>query len=325
MSCDNQFPCEPTCPPINECYYDNCGCLNPTTWQCITLPGNLAAISVTNGMTGLQVLQAINNTIASIVVPTSSSTDKFVRIDASDTTSNYLASKLVPGLYTTSTIVNSGLNEQMRIDVSLPTMISTDANNSLEIGTDNKLRVIVQAPPADISVVAGSGVTVTGTGPASDPFIISTNPSISAARSCFDGIWRPITLIAITDPNLSYVSGAPSYRVRFDGSIEFKGSATYTANFGVYSSSTRTITASIGNIPTSCVNITEQAGVADLKAITYIDAAQASVDQIVQQYGYIIRKSSQNIILQFQSSYTNPTSKTIVVTFDGAISHPTFS
>lgn len=313
-----------TCPTINECYYDNCGCLNPTTWQCVTLPGNLQYIGVTNSMTGLQVLQAINSTIGALVVPSSSSADKFVKVDSSDTTSNYLSSKLISGTYTTSTIVNSGLNEQLRFDVNLPSVISTDTNNSLEIGTDNKLRVIVQAPLADISVVGGSGVTVTGTGPSSDPFVVSTNASISAARSCFDGIWRAITLISITDPNLTYVSGAPSYRIRFDGSIEFKGSATYTANFGVYSSSTRTITATIGNIPTNCVTITEQAGVADLKAITYIDTPQASADQIVQQYGYVIRKSTQNIILQFQSSYTNPTSKTIVVTFDGAISHPNF-
>jgi hypothetical protein len=62
--------------------------------------------------------------------------------------------------------------------------------------------------------------------------------------------------------------------------------------------------------------------VADLKGISYIDTPQASTDQFTQQYSYIIRKSSNNMILEFQSSFSSTTTKTIVVSLDGAISHP---
>jgi len=59
-----------------------------------------------------------------------------------------------------------------------------------------------------------------------------------------------------------------------------------------------------------------------LKSINYIDVPQASADQITQMYGYIVRKSTQNLIVEFQSSFSASTSKTIVVNFDGVISHP---
>lgn len=78
----------------------------------------------------------------------------------------------------------------------------------------------------------------------------------------------------------------------------------------------------MGNIPITCLTAGEQAGTADLKGITYIDVPQASADQITQQYGYIIRKSSQNYILEFQSSFTGATTKTIVVNFEGTVVHP---
>jgi hypothetical protein len=71
----------------------------------------------------------------------------------------------------------------------------------------------------------------------------------------------------------------------------------------------------MGNIPTTCLTAGEQAGSADLKSITYIETAG-------QMYNYIIRKTTQNIFLEFQSSFTLATPKTIVVNFEGAISHP---
>jgi hypothetical protein len=77
----------------------------------------------------------------------------------------------------------------------------------------------------------------------------------------------------------------------------------------------------MGNIPTTCLTLAEQIGTADLKGINYIDAPQAG-DQITQQYGYIIRKSANNILLELQSAFIGATSKTVVVNFDGAVSHP---
>ena len=141
-------------------------------------------------------------------------------------------------------------------------------------------------------------------------------------RPCFDNIWRAVTLVATGNPNVTYVSGAPQYRYRFDGTIEFKGSATYSVAFGTYQTANRKYTITIGNLPTTCLTLGEQAGVADLKGITYIDIPQASADQITQQYGYIIRKSSVNMIIEFQSSFTAATTKSIVVNFEGAVSYP---
>jgi hypothetical protein len=170
--------------------------------------------------------------------------------------------------------------------------------------------------------VEGVGVIVSGSGTLADPYVISTNPSIQVVRACFDSVWRPVTLIATGNPNVTYVSGSPQYRYRYDGTVEFRGSATYTVDFGAYSTSGRKYTITMGNIPTTCLSLGEQAGVKDLKSINYIDVPQASADQIVQQYGYIIRKSAQNMILEFQSSFTGSTSKSIVVNFEGCVIHP---
>lgn len=60
MSCNDTscYDCNP-CNESNPCY-DNCGCLNPTTFVCITKPGTYATLGITNDMTGDQVLNAIN-------------------------------------------------------------------------------------------------------------------------------------------------------------------------------------------------------------------------------------------------------------------------
>ena len=51
-SCNRTNPClQNTCTCENPCYQD-CGCLNPTTFECVTLPGVHPAIGVTNDMNG---------------------------------------------------------------------------------------------------------------------------------------------------------------------------------------------------------------------------------------------------------------------------------
>lgn len=250
--------------------------------------------------------------------------DVNAKVTSNDTTSGYLDDKIETGEFLTKNILNPGGNEQLEIDVVPVTLISGDSGNQLSIGTDGKLKTLYSAPDGSETIVQeGVGVTVTGTGTLVDPYIISTNPSIQVARPCFDGVWRNITLVATGNPNVTYTSGAPQYRYRFDGTIEFRGTATYNVAFGTYQTANRKYTITIGNIPTTCLTLGEQAGTRDLKGINYIDIPQASADQIVQQYGYIIRKSTQNIVVEFQSSFTNATSKSIVVSFDGAVSHPT--
>lgn len=246
-----------------------------------------------------------------------------VKASAADTTTGYLYDKIDGGTYLTKSILTPGANEKVRLQLVPSTLISADAGNQLILGGDGKLKTSTTAADgSETKIIEGAGVTVDGSGTLADPYVIATNPSIQVVRPCFDGIWRNITIVATGNPNVIFVSGAPQYRYRFDGTIEFKGSLTYNVAFGAYSTGDRKYTVTVGNIPTTCLNGTEQAGVADLKGINYIDIPQASADQITQQYGYIIRKSSNNIILEFQSSFTAATPKTVVVNFDGAVSHP---
>lgn len=327
MSCLENNPC-------NECTdnsYDNCGCLNPTTWVCITDPGVYSTLGITNDMNGIQVLQQLEDFFSSFQIPSPSpGSDIYSKVSSTDNTSDYLNQKIQIGRFLTKTVLNPGLNEKLRIDLDPSTVISSNSGNLLELGTDNKLRVIAPSPIVDISIIEGTGVTITGTGITTDPYIISTNPSITAKRSCFDGVWRDITLVSTGTPNVVYLSGTPQYRVRFDGSVELRGSATYTVNFGAYSdlAGTRKRTVTIGNINTisslssGCgISSVELSGVSDLKSINYIDQPGTG-DQITQQYGYIIRKSGYNFIIEFQSAFINSTQKQIVVNFEGCIIHP---
>lgn len=332
MSCydntcpDTTNPCDNPCAP-----YDNCGCLNPTTWQCITLPGVLTSIGVTADMNGLQVLQAINTAFNNLVIPNPpAGSDIYAKVSSSDNASDYLSNKLTVGQFMTSTVLNPGANEKLRFNVSPGSLISTNSGNAMDLGTDGKLRVLIPTPIADISLQQGTGVTITGTGPAADPYIISINPSIAATRTCFDGVWRDVTLTSTGNSAVTLVSGQPQYRVRFDGTVEFRGAATYTVNFGAYSdlAGTRKKVATIGNVnniaalASGCgLSLTEMAGIVDMKAITYIDQPGTG-DQITQQYGYIIRKNGFNIIIEFQSAFILATSKQIVVNFESCQIHP---
>lgn len=245
------------------------------------------------------------------------------KVSANDVVTGYLYDKIDGGTFITKTIVDPGADEKLRLQIVPTTLISSDAGNQLTIGADGKLKTSYTAPDgSETKIVSGVGVNVTGTGTLGNPYVISTNASISAARACFDGVWRLVALSATGNPNVVYVSGNPQYRYRFDGTLEFRGSVTYNVAFGAYSSANRKFTFTAGTVPTICLTLGEQVGTADLKGINYIDIPQAGADQIVQQYGYIIRKSANSLILELQSSFTNATSKTIVVNFEGAVSHP---
>lgn len=361
-SCSETNPCTPTpCDP-----YDNCGCINPTTLDCVTYTGTteFPCLDVSSGENGNDILGKIEAKVCDIgkvklnsddtcpeyladkitagtninISYTGTGCDRVmviaateggvpvdvnVKVSSDDTTSGYLDDKVLAGTYMTKTVTNPAGNEKVKFDVVPETLISTDPGNQLILGDDGGLKTLYTAPNgSETKLIEGEGVQISGTGTTVDPYIISTNPSIQVVRSCFDNTWRPINLVSTGNPSVTYVSGAPQYRYRFDGTIEFKGSATYSVAFGTYQTSNRKYTVTIGNLPTTCLTLGEQAGTADLKGITYIDIPQASADQITQQYGYIIRKSSVNIIIEFQSSFTNATTKTVVVNFEGALSYP---
>ncbi len=361
-TCDTTtcLPCAP---------YDNCGCLNPTTFDCVTKPGTCEALGITDDMTGRQAIAAACTAVSDIqaaagkilidandtcpprylweileegtnisLVQTGTGCDKKVaihaveggvpvdinvKVSANDSISGYLYDKIDTGTYMVKSILNAGLDEKLKIQVVPSTLLSSDAGNQLTIGADGKLKTAYSAPDgSETKIVQGVGTVISGTGTLLDPYIISTNPSVQVARPCFDGIWRLVTVVATGNPNVIHSSGTAQYRYRYDGSIEFRGSMTYTVNFGPYTSGPRKFTFTVGSIPTTCVSLGEQVGTADLKSINYIDQQQVGLDQVTQQYGYIIRKSANTIILELQSSFTNATSKVIVVNFEGAISHP---
>lgn len=249
--------------------------------------------------------------------------DVNVSVTENDTTTGYLDEKIETGTYLTKQILNPAGDEQLEIDLVPATLISADAGNQLVLGTDGALKTLYVAPDgSETKLIEGVGVEISGTGTLADPYILSTNPSIQVSRPCFDGVWRTITLVATGNPNVVYASGTPEYRYRFDGTLEFRGAITFTVAFGAYSTANRKYTVTIGNIPTTCLTLGEQAGVMDLKSINYIDIPQAGADQYTQLYGYVIRKSAQNILLEFQSSFIGSTSKSIVVNFEGAVQHP---
>lgn len=249
--------------------------------------------------------------------------DVNAKVSSDDTTSGYLDEKIVTGTYLTKNVLSPAGNEKLELDVVPETLISTDVGNQLVLGGDGGLKTLYTAPDGSETIVTeGVGVIVSGTGTSLDPYIISTNPSIQIIRPCFDGVWRNVTLVASGNANVVYASGNPQFRYRYDGTIEFRGSITYTVAFSQYSSSGRKYTVPMGNIPITCVTAGEMAGTKDLKSINYIDIPQVGADQWGQMYGYVIRMSAQNLILEFQSSFISATSKSIVVNFEGATIHP---
>lgn len=354
--------CDNTCEQ-NACY-DDCGCLYPSTFACVKYTGSaLTNIDVVATMDGEAALASINTKVGELqlganqvavnsadVCPSylfdkleaglnialsvsGTGCDQKIKIDASsggvpvdvkakvsaaDTTSDYLTNKLEGGTYIQKTVVNPAGNEKIKFDVSPVTLISADSGNQLTLGVDGKLKTAYVAPDgSETKLVQGTGVTVSGTGTSGDPYVVSTNASIQVARPCFNGVWNDVTLLPTGNASVVYVSGTPQYRFRYDGTIEFRGQATYTVAFGG-TSATRKFTVNAMSLSTSCATLSEQLGTVDMKGINYLDTS------LLSAYGYIIRKASDKIVLEFQSTYQSAASKTIVVNFEGCLSYPNY-
>src|SRR5688500_12028213 len=237
MACPDTNPCgcSDDCLDTNPCY-DNCGCINPTTFECITKPGSAyTCMGVTTDMNGAQVLGAINAKFCDLIEQIENievgepveGSDINVKISSNDTTTGYLTDKITVDSTINKALVSPLGNEKLRLSVDIPNIISGDTGNKIVQGSDGKLKVVT----ADTTLVLapGAGISIDGDGTASSPKIISlANSSIQAARSCFSGTWNNITLGPTGNTDVVFVAGQPKYRIRFDGSIEFKGSITYT-------------------------------------------------------------------------------------------------
>lgn len=320
MACTNNCIDDCTCndPCATNPCYEGCGCLNPTTFECITKPGVHADIDVTNDMNGLQVLDAINDAFADLADQVlalnggiSPSVDTKVKVSSGDTTSGLLNDKTLNGTFVKKTITSAGGNEKLRFDIALPDLISGDTDNILTQGSDNKLKVV------DSSTVLqeGANIIITGAGTISDPKIIRANNLVKIDRTCFNNTWIILTPGATGNASVSVVASDLKYRIKNDGTIEFKGTATYSVAFAANTAAGRKHTIPVGALQITCLTALEQAGISDLKSINYIEA-------VGEMYGYIIRKSTQNILLEFQSSFAAATTKQIIVSFDGAVSYP---
>jgi hypothetical protein len=323
--CGSCSSCSDTCNP-----YEDCGCLNPTTFDCLTKPPLLQYIPVSSDMTGTEVLKSIDEVVGALQQsiqdinnPTSNTSDVRVKASSTDTISGFLSSKIVKGDHTNIALMAGGANEFLRVSVTPKTLVSTRANNLLSVGTDNLLYVNAAGIAPAAYLREGVGITITGSNTPEDPYIITAAGFIQAKRPCFDGVWKDFVNNNTSNPDVTLVSSSAKYRVRHDGSIEFKGNATYTVAFSEYTGSKSKFTITAGGLSVACLTLAEQIGVAHLKGATFIDTPQTAADQITQMFGYIVRKSSKDIQIEFQSSFSNPTTKTVVVSFDGITSHPT--
>lgn len=355
--------------PSNPCgQYNDCGCINPTSLDCVTVkkplpnldvekgdnaevfgdkveafvgemnevkgkvkinesdtcPGNLfdklepgANVSFSIVGTGCEKKVRIDSTTGGVVP------DSNVRVSDNDTTSGRLSDKIQGGAFITKSVVNPGANEKLKLDLSIDTVISQDAGNMLVKGTDGKLKTSYTAPTgAETKIVAGAGAKLEGSGTPETPYIVSLEGSIFAVKPCYDGQWKTLSIATTGTTDVTAVGGTLKYRVRFDGTVEFKGMLGYTVKFGPYSTSTRRFSIPVATLPTTCITATEMGGTFDLKTQVLIDTPQTSDDQLTQMYGYVIKKTNQNITIDFQSSFSNPTTKTIYVAFDGSMFHP---
>jgi hypothetical protein len=361
MSCNHTDPCKDPC-NADPCY-DNCGCLNPTTFECVSKPGNHHAIKVSNDMNGKQVISAINSKIDELVdisgkvaidhedfCPSNlinkleagqnisitqvgdgcdkklvitggagigaAGSDVNVKVSPTDTTSGLLNNKVEVGIYLTKTIIGGTGNQKLRVDLGpLSNLLSTNPGNALTLGTDGKLKTTYVSPDGSETKIQGAGViTVTGNGTNANPYIIFTNPSIFPKRSTFDGVWKPLVFTASS--GLTIPSSNAFYRFRFDGTIEFKGKATFSVTFATSTSSSNY--QSLFTFPVGGTNPISNAG----------EIARDSVMKSIYNYagssftGYNIYITNGNLGIKFTfTGIVGTTPIVYTVDFDSASYH----
>ncbi len=103
MACNDTNPCD----PCNE--HDNCGCLNPTTFGCVTTNKTRDCLDVTSGTNGEDILDAIETKVCDIGK---------VLIDGDDTCPEFLFEKLEEGLNISFAITGTGCDRKIQINAT---------------------------------------------------------------------------------------------------------------------------------------------------------------------------------------------------------------
>jgi hypothetical protein len=378
MSCAPYTPChEPTCNecnPVNPCY-DNCGCLNPTTFDCVTnFKQNYPHIPLNVNQTGSDLLTQLNTTINGLkenqfkvksddadtcpdslfdkleaagdvsfsIVGTGCNrklrinstasgnpVDQNVKVSGTDTTANFLGAKIVDGTYVKKTTLNGGGNEQLRFDITVSDLISGDSGNQLTQGVDGKLKTSFSAPDGSetkVTIAQNQGLTISGTGTLANPYVIGTYGNNFPTRTYFDGAWRNLTFTNASASNITVSSQSVQFRYRGDGSIEFRGSVTYSVQFDGTTGNKRIINgASFPLNGNNNVSSAEVNRVVNLKNYMTFDVP-TTIPSTPNITGYNVNMlaaaPNQNANIQLEFMHNTAATKSIVITMDGAIYHP---
>jgi hypothetical protein len=154
MSCNHTDPCKDPC-NADPCY-DNCGCLNPTTFECVTKPGNYHHIKVTNDMNGRQVISSIDNKVAEL-----EDISGKVLIDDQDFCPSNLINKIKAGQNISITQVGDGCDKRLLITAGtgigpagVDVNVKVTANDTTSSFLNNKVEV---GPLLSKSVIGGIG------------------------------------------------------------------------------------------------------------------------------------------------------------------------
>lgn len=379
MSCTQHNPCyEPecgSCNPVNPCY-DNCGCLNPTTFECITnIKQNYTHIPFNINQNGHDFLLQLNATInglkenqfkvraddsdtcpdslfdkieagnenitlevtgsgcnRKLVISAgedigSAGVDRYVKISANDTTSDYLTNKIVNGTYVKKTVLNPGSDEELRLDISIADLISGDSGNQLIQGNDGKLKTSFSAPDGSetkVSVAQGQGLTISGAGTSADPYVLGSTGSNFPLRSYFNGVWRNLTFSNNGEANISVSSQNVQFRYRWDGTIEFRGSVTYSVQFTTANKRIIAVAAQFPANGSTNVTSAELNRVVNLKNYMTFDTPTTigAPNLIGYNVNMLAAASNQNANIQIEFMHNVAATKSIVITFDGCQYHP---
>lgn len=382
MPCNNT-PChEPTCNDcnsVNPCY-DNCGCLNPTTFECITnINQNYPHIPFNVNQNGQELLIQLNSTLNTLkenqfkvraddsdtcpdslfdkieagnenitlevtgsgcnrklVISAgedigSAGADIYAKVSANDTTSDYLTNKFTSGTYVKKSVINPGGDEKIKFDIVIADLISGDSGNQLTQGIDGKLKTSFVTPDGSetkLSVISNQGLTLQGTGTIGNPYIIGTNGAIFAIQPFCDGVWRSMIFTNGSNSDVTLNSQSAQYRLRFDGTIEFRGVINYTVNF----TTSNKVNITAHNFTTGgSIMFPSSVFTRAVNLKSFVTFSDPNVINLTPKLtGYNINTlvpgssptSPVPIVIEFLNDTNGP--KNIVVTLDGCQYHPNF-